>query len=52
MRYVHPTDMDKKAAIDHLGNWLRGRQKDANGLDGPADAASNLTLQNHSATIS
>jgi len=32
MRYVHPTDADKRAAIEALGEWLRGRQKDVNTL--------------------
>jgi integrase len=29
MRYVHVTDADKRLAIEALGGWLRGRQKDA-----------------------
>jgi integrase len=34
MRYVHPTDSDKRAALEALGEWLRGRQKDVNALQG------------------
>jgi integrase len=32
MRYVHVTDADKRLAIEALGGWLRGRQKDATPL--------------------
>jgi integrase len=39
MRYVHPTDADKRAAIEALGEWLRGRQKDVNALPGDSDHA-------------
>lgn len=39
MRYVHPTNEDKRIALEALGNWLRGRQKDVNGFpDGPDQA--------------
>jgi len=34
MRYVHPTDEDKRIALEALGNWLQGRQKDVNALQG------------------
>jgi len=37
MRYVHPTDTDKRTAIEALGEWLRGRQKDVNALPGASD---------------
>ena len=33
MRYVHPSDLDKRAAIEALGEWLRGRQKDVNAIE-------------------
>lgn len=39
MRYVHPTDADKRAAVEALGEWLRGRQKDVNPLPGGSDRA-------------
>lgn len=32
MRYVHVTDADKRLAIEALGGWLRGRQKNVNAL--------------------
>jgi len=34
MRYVHPTDEDKRIALEALGNWLQGRQKDVNAFSG------------------
>jgi len=37
MRYVHPTDEDKRIALEALGNWLQGRQKDVNGLSDDGD---------------
>jgi len=39
MRYVHPTDADKRTAIEALGEWLRGRQKDVNALPEGSDRA-------------
>ncbi len=39
MRYVHPTDSDKRAALEALGEWLRGRQKDVNALQGASGRA-------------
>ena len=39
MRYVHPSDLDKRAAIEALGEWLRGRQKDVNALERETDRA-------------
>jgi len=39
MRYVHPTDADKRAAVEALGEWLRGRQKDVNSFSGPSSRA-------------
>lgn len=33
MRYVHVTDADKRLAIEALGDWLRGRQKNVNALE-------------------
>jgi len=37
MRYVHPTDEDKRIALEALGNWLQGRQKDVNALSDGSD---------------
>jgi integrase len=39
MRYVHPMDSDKRAALEALGEWLRGRQKDVNALKGDSGRA-------------
>jgi len=37
MRYVHPTNEDKRIALEALGNWLQGRQQDVNAIPGGSD---------------
>jgi integrase/recombinase XerD len=46
MRYVHPTEKDKRAAIEKAAeNLFRGRQKDVNAENGPVqDAATDRPL--------
>jgi integrase len=34
MRYVHASDLDKRTAMEGLGDWLRGRQNHVNGSEG------------------
>jgi integrase len=51
MRYLHSTDMDKRAAIDRLGAWLRGRQNPVNGLGESIEIQRGADNKNHSARI-